>query len=327
MRTIVSANGTGKQTMAKPTNPIKYNFSAGTFEETNLIDGFGLLLMKLSAKMTRPMEYKGLSIVHKMLRTMLPSSRNIETRLFADTKFVFPYGDAYWGILLDNKDRYTPEVENFLLGLKNEDYSFIDCGANYGYMSAIMTSETFGKKPSIAIEADPNTYQVLKDNADINGERFKIMNRAIFSKSGEMVNMCGDKHEARSILDDDGNMHDGNVETLALDDLIDWVNAQGNEKIMLKLDVEGVEIEAMKGAKKLLKKDLIVFYEDHASDKTHEVSQYFMETLGMRVFYPDGNSCVEMKSLQDVQKVKTNSRIGYDFVATVSENWLQHIER
>ena len=309
--------------MSKSASAIKYNFQAGTFAETNLVDGLGLQLMKLSAKMTKPLEYAGLSVAHKFLRTLLPSSRNIETQLLPDTKFVFPYGDAYWGMLLDNSTGYSPEVENFLIRLRDVDYSFIDCGANYGYMSAIMTSDTYGNKPSIAIEADPGTFQVLKDNAAINDNRFEIMNRAIFSKSGEMVNMCGEKHEARSILDDSGKMHDGNVETLALDDVIDWVNAQGKDKVMLKLDVEGVEIDAMKGASQLLKKDLIVFYEDHASDKTHEVSRYFLETLGMRVFYPDVNTCEEIRNLDDVNSVKTNPRIGYDFVATNSQDWLK----
>ncbi|MEM8541311.1 MAG: FkbM family methyltransferase, partial [Pseudomonadota bacterium] len=237
--------------MSKNAPAIQYNFSAGTFKNTSIIDGLGLQLMKLSAKMTKPMEYTGMSVAHRLLRTLLPSNRRIETDLLPGTKFVFPYGDAYWGQLLDNSCGYSDESASFLTAFKEIDYVYIDCGANYGYMSAIMTSDTYGNKPSIAIEADPGTFQILKENADLNQNRFEIMNRAIFSKSGEMVNMCGDKHEARSILDDNGDMHNGNVETLALDDLLDWADAHNTDKIMLKLDVEGVEIEAMKGAAKL----------------------------------------------------------------------------
>ncbi|MEM7213934.1 MAG: FkbM family methyltransferase [Pseudomonadota bacterium] len=311
--------------MSRSTSAIKYNFSAGTFHDTGLVDGIGLQLMKLSAKMTRPMEYAGMSVAHRLLRSVLPSRRRIETELFPDTKFVFPYGDAYWGTLLDNSCLYSPECEEFLMSIRDEDYTFIDCGANYGYMSAIITSDAYGNKPSIAIEADPGTFEILQENAAINDHRFKIMNRAIFSKSGEMVNMSGAKHEARSILDDDGNMHQGNVETLALDDLIDWIKAQGHEKVMLKLDVEGVEIDAMKGATKLLDTELAVFYEDHAADKTHAVSRYFLETLGMRVFYPDGTRCREIRNINDVSDFKVHSHIGYDFIATNSEPWLKTI--
>ncbi|MEM9330515.1 MAG: FkbM family methyltransferase [Pseudomonadota bacterium] len=313
--------------MSKSASAIQYNFSAGTFKNTRLIEGLGLQLMKLSAKMTKPIEYTGMSVAHRLLRTMLPSNRFIEMQMLPDTKFVFPYGDAYWGVLLDNSTGYSPEVENFLMGLKDEEFCFIDCGANYGYMSAIMTSQAYGSKPSIAIEADPDTYKILKANAEINKNRFEIRNRAIFSKSGEMVDMRGTKHEARSILDENGNMQNGNVETLALNDLTTWIEAQGTDKVMLKLDVEGVEIDAMKGAQELLKKDLLVFYEDHASDKSHEVSRYFMETLGMRVFYPDVETCDEIKKLEDIDKVKTNPRIGYDFAATNSPHWLKALQQ
>ena len=311
--------------MTKSAVAIKYNFSDGTFHNTTLVDGFGLQLMKLSAKLTSPLEYTGLSIAQRLLRSVLPSDRNVEAELLPDTKFLFPYGDAYWAILLDNSSTYSPEMEKFLIALKDVDYSFIDCGANYGYMSAIMTSETFGKKPTIAIEADPGTHKILLSNAEVNQQRFETLNRAVFSVSGEMVNMSDAKHEARSILDDDGNVIDGNVETVALDDLFDWVDAQNTELVMLKLDVEGVEIDAMKGAKKLLEKNLVVLFEDHAADLTHETSKYFFETLGMRVFHPEGGSCKEMKSLDDIAAVKTNPRIGYDFVATNSPQWLEKI--
>ncbi|MEM7068139.1 MAG: FkbM family methyltransferase [Pseudomonadota bacterium] len=313
--------------MAKGNTAIKYNFNNGTFADTNLVDGLGLELMKISAKLTSSNGYVGLSIANRFLRTILPSDRNVETQLLPDTKFVFPYGDAYWGMLLDNSTGYCDEVESFLIGLGKIDYTFIDCGANYGYMSALMTSEAYGKKPSIAIEPDPGTYLVLQDNAEINGNRFDLLNRAIYSQSGIMVDMSDAKHEARSILDEDGNVSSGNVETLALDDILDWVDEQKNDLVMLKLDVEGVEIDAMKGATELMKRELIVFYEDHGADKNHEVSQYFMQELGMKVYYPHAKNCHEMKNLEDIAGVKTNSRTGYDFLATKSEKWLEIITR
>ncbi len=311
--------------MTKAAVAIKYDFSEGTFEGTTLVERVGLNLMKLSAKLTSPLTYTGLSHATRILRALLPSDRNIETSLFPDTDFVFPYGDSYWSSLLNNSSGYSPEIESFLLKLRDVEYGFIDCGANYGYMSAIVTSQTFGNKPSIAIEADPETFQILEQNAKINNNRFECLNRAIYSVTGEMVDMSNAKHEARSILRDDGSIIDGNVETVALDDVLDWVEAQGKDKIMLKLDVEGVEIEAMKGAQQLLTKNLVILFEDHASDKVHETSQYFLETLSMRVFYSDGVEFREMTSLDDIKKVKNNPRVGYDFIATKSDEWLDII--
>ncbi len=311
--------------MSKDAVAIQYNFTDGSVHNTTWTEGFGIGLMKLTAKLTSPLEYTGLSLLHRTLRGLLPSTRHIETQLFPDTKFAFPYGDAYWGVLLDNSTFYSPEVENFLIKMRHVDYAFIDCGANYGYMSAIMTSDTYGNKPCIAIEADPGTFKILQQNASLNDDRFEILNRAIFSVSGQMVDMSGAKHEARSILGDSGEVLSGNVETVALDDLLDWVDAQKKDKVMLKLDVEGVEIDAMNGARELLKRNLVIMYEDHASDLAHETSKFFFELPGMRIFYPDGTTCEEMKSLDDIKNVKQNPRVGYDFVATSSPEWLAEI--
>ena len=76
----------------------------------------------------------------------------------------------------------------------------------------------------------------------------------------------------------------GMVETLALDDLGQWRKKNGNKPIILKLDVEGVEIEAMRGAKKLCKKDCMVLFEDHASDRTHESYPFFHGRNGYEDF-------------------------------------------
>lgn len=305
---------------------IKYDFQTGQVSDVGIREGLGVALMRLAAKATRPIDRVGLSIATRVVKTVLPCERVVEAQLSPDTRFEFPYGDAYWGCLLDNAISYSPGCENFLLKMRDIDYAYIDCGANYGYMSALVTSHAYGHKSCIAIEADPDTFKILERNAELNKNRFELMNRAIFSKSGEMVNIYGAKHEARSILDNSGERHDGNVETLALNDLTGWLEKTGKTSVILKLDVEGVEIEAMKGASEFLTKDLLVMYEDHGSDKNHEVSRYFLETLGMQIFDTERGGCCRINSLEELAAIKTNPRVGYDFIATNSNHWLSKIE-
>lgn len=305
---------------------IAHDFKTGTIHDGNIIEKLGMFALKSAAWMTKPISYVGFSKAAGLVRTFLPSKRNVRTMLFDDTAFQYPYGDSYWARLAYNGDVYAKGEEDFLMALRDVDYAYIDCGANFGYMSAIVSSNAFGNKPAIAIEADPNTFTTLKKNAELNHNRFDIRHNAIYSKSGEMVNIHGDKHEARSILDDDGNRADGNVETLALDDLSAWIKQQKTTATLLKLDVEGVEIDAMKGAKALIDDNLAVAYEDHGNDKSNEISQYFMNELGMRIFISEENGCRELFSSQEITAVKTNSRVGYDFIATKSDFWLDKIQ-
>lgn len=306
--------------------PINHNFQSGNIENAELMEKLGMLALRYAGWMTRPIEYVGFSKVAGLVRVFVPSKRKVRTQLFEDTLFEYAYADGYWSRLAYNGDVYARNEEDFLMAMRDVNFAYIDCGANFGYMSSIVSSKAYGKKPAIAIEADPNTFQILENNTKLNQNRFEIRHNAIFSKSGEMVNIHGDKHEARSILNDEGERVSGNVETLALDDLKNWYSKQKAEALILKLDVEGVEIDALKGSTKLLKENTLVMFEDHASDKTHEVSNYLMNTLSMRIYYSEETGCRELKTIEDVAKLKTNPRVGYDFIATKSDFWIKQIE-
>jgi len=299
--------------------PIAHDMNSGSVKDATPLECLGMMALKQAAWMTKPLAYVGFSKAASLVKTFLPSKRSVQTLLYEDTLFEYPYADGYWSRLA--YDTYDKCEEDFLLALRDVDYAYIDCGANYGYMSALVTSNAFGNKPAIAIEADPDTFATLAKNANNNNNRFEIRNNAVFSRSGEMVNIHGHKHEARSILDDNGNRESGSVETLALEDLSGWVKKQGAKALILKLDVEGVEIDAIKGAGKLLNENLLISYEDHGNDKSSEISRYMMETLGMRVFMSRGSGCKELKTLDEINAIKVNSRVGYDFLATGSGFW------
>ena len=53
---------------------------------------------------------------------------------------------------------------------------------------------------------------------------------------------------------------------------------------MLKLDVEGVEEAALRGASEMLARDTLLVYEEQSSDKIHANTRFVTEELGMSVF-------------------------------------------
>ena len=314
--------------MTSPQYPVTYNFRSGSIQDAGTCERIGLELMRIAARILRSVSFVGFSWASRLFRVLFPGHQPIKTVLQDDAIFEFPYGDAYWGRLLCNRELYTQEIDNFLRAIKHVDYDFIDCGANYGYMSVIASSKAYGSKRAIAIEADPHTFELLQTNADHNAKRFDILNKAVFSKGGDIAEIYGTKHEARSILPDGSSGSGNKVETLALDQLLtSWLGKSADKAVIIKLDVEGVEIDAMKGAVKLLERDCLMIFEDHGSDKTHAVTRYFMDELGMQVFASTQSGCEEITDMEYLDHYKTNSRLGYDFIATRSDFWLKAIAK
>ena len=86
-----------------------------------------------------------------LLRTTLPD-RGIQVRLNPDAVFEFPYGDGYWSKLLNRTFSYEDELELLFADSADIDYTLLDCGANYGYWSVLVSSKPFGSHKAIAIE-------------------------------------------------------------------------------------------------------------------------------------------------------------------------------
>ena len=306
---------------------IHHDFSTGRISQVGIIERIGLELMRSAAYILAPLQFFGFSWAARFVRSVFKSNRQIQMRIFDDSVFAYPYGDAYWGVMLYNKRSYAPDVEPYLKLFADIDYAFIDCGANYGYMSVLVSSAEYGAKPSIAIEADPDNYDMTVVNSKLNGKRFDYCHNAVFSESGKKVTLYGTKHEACSILEDVGGTSRGKVETLALDDLGNWLRKKGKSKTILKLDIEGVEIDALKGASEILQHDCLVIYEEHGSEKNNDVSHYLKDRLGMRLFLgsEDRLSMREITSYDEIDALKTNPRRGYDLFAATSEFWIDKL--
>jgi len=304
--------------------PIMYDFASGQVEGGSLSERIGIMLMRIAAKITGYRQFYGFSHLSKMIRFVFPGKNLIQTNMAKDFIFCFPYGDAYWGRLLDNSQKYEADVEALLRLVIDTDYAFIDCGANYGYMSALASSPGLGSKPAIAIEADHESYEILVHNAKINAGRFEPRHNAIYSKSGNTVQIFGDKHESRSIHSDDGQAR-GDTQTLAIDDLKPWIERNKKKHVVIKLDVEGAEIDAVKGAKNVIKGDCMIVYEDHGSDRDHEVSRFLKDQCLMKIFHFDGEIMQEVVDYGTLDAIKKNPRYGYDLIATKSPFWLEKL--
>jgi FkbM family methyltransferase len=303
--------------------PIQFDRASGALEGANLWERTAALALATGSKISSHFSHRGYNLCANLLRKALPE-RDIEIKLNSDAIFEFPYGDGYWSKLLNRSYHYEDELELLFRDSTDVDYTLLDCGANYGYWSVLVSSKPFGSHKAIAIEPSSQNFPKLANNAKINGNRFEAMKCAIGAVRGT-ARLSGTKHEAFSIA---GDQSDGEeVPVIALDNLLDDGKIAPGSKYLIKLDVEGVEIEAMKGGVRLMQGDSVLLCEEHGNDPRHTVSRYILEQTPMKliVYDPRSNRLETVTDLSILNRIKVSSHVGYNVFGTASAFWLDRI--
>jgi len=237
--------------------------------------------------------------------------------IYPDIRFRINVFDGYWVPLFLDDYMYETEIFFLIRSLRTLDYLFIDCGANQGFWGLVVSSNEFGKKPFIAIEAVKKTYSLLAENMKLNNRTFPIVHKAIEEYSGQQVSIKTNLgHADASLHYAHAVRYEEMVETVCIDDLVTQHTALQKDFIILKLDVEGVEIAALKGSRQLLAtKEVLIIYEDHTWDKASKVSDFVLNSLSYKVYYCDEKSEIyEMRSVTDVIDRKIEYGRGYNFM-------------
>ena len=303
--------------------PIQFDRASGVLEGANAWERLAAVALTLGSKVGANFSHRGYNLCANLLRTTLPE-RGIQVRLNPDAVFEFPYGDGYWSKLLNRTFSYEDELELLFRDSADIDYTLLDCGANYGYWSVLVSSKPFGSHKAIAIEPSEQNFPKLANNARVNGNRFEPMKCAIGAARGT-ARLSGTKHEAFSIAGDHAGGEE--VPVIALDNLLDDGKIAASGKFLIKLDVEGVEIEAMKGGARLLQGDSVILCEEHGNDPQHTVSRYILEQTPLKliVYDPRSNRLETVSDLSILNRIKVSTHVGYNVFGTASVFWLDRI--
>src|SRR5260221_5044388 len=312
----------GRSVIALP--PIQFDRATGVLEGANAWERLAALALSSGSKVASNFSHRGYNMCANLLRTTLPE-RDIDIKLNPDATFAFPYGDGYWSKLLNRSFSYENELELLFKDSADVDYTLLDCGANYGYWSVLISSAPYGSHEAIAIEPSSQNFAKLANNATINGNRFEVMKCAIGATRGT-ARLSGTKHEAFSIISraDSGGE---NVPVIALDNLIDDGKVSAGGKHLIKLDVEGVEIEAIRGGTRLLQGDSVLLCEEHGNDPSHTVPRYILKQTPLKliVYDPRSNRLETVTELSILDRIKVSSHVGYNVFGTASPFWQNRI--
>ncbi|TWT65549.1 Methyltransferase domain protein [Crateriforma conspicua] len=136
----------------------------------------------------------------------------------------------------------------FLLHTLRSGDLFVDVGANVGSYT-LLASGVVGAK-SISFEPVPETFQRLTDNALINrlGDRVALHQCGVGAENDEMV-FTSDQNCTNHVLaeNEERKANDVVVPVRRADEVLN-----GMSPVMIKIDVEGYETQALRGATKTL---------------------------------------------------------------------------
>jgi len=303
---------------------IQYDRATGTLTGANLWERLVAVALIAGSKISSLFYHRGYNSCANLLRRTVPS-RRIAITLNPDAVFTFPFSDGYWSKFLNRSFDYEAEFDLLLRDNAHIDYTLLDCGANYGYWSVLASSKPYGAHRAIAIEPSSANLNILGNNAKVNGGRFRVQHAAIGGTRGR-ARLSGTKHEAFSIAGA-SEAPGEDVAVPALDNLIDDGLIAPTGKYIVKLDVEGVETEALRGGTRLIQTDSIFYCEEHGNDPHHTVSRFILnETpLTLVVHDPETNQFVTLNDLKLLDTIKAAAHVGYNVFATSSPFWLERI--
>jgi len=181
-----------------------------------------------------------------------------QSRLIVQKGMTGATGNIYTGL-------HEFEDMSFVLHLLRKNDVMIDVGANIGSYT-ILAGAVVGAK-CFAFEPIPNTFKHLIDNVNINGiyEKVKCYNIGIADKNGILKftsNLDTCNHVVfKNNCEDDANTLD--IPVRKLDGIVPDCNPT-----LIKIDVEGFELQVLKGADKILRSEslLAVIIESFGKD-------------------------------------------------------------
>jgi FkbM family methyltransferase len=160
---------------------------------------------------------------------------------------------------------YERKVKNFIKAHLADFDVFIDAGACIGEYSVWLAK--LGKR-CIAIE--PVNFEAVRRNVALNGleDRVQVLACGLGNKKGRVYFNIPSGLPSSSYMDKDSDK-EPNVDIETLDGLMPRLNIGPNDRVLMKMDVEGMEPELIEGARQFISSQpslILVLYEHFDAD-------------------------------------------------------------
>jgi len=207
-------------------------------------------------------------------------------------------GDDYTSLALKLWGDFEPHTKSFILREMRPGGTFLDLGANVGYFSLLVVHADLSCR-AIAFEPNPEIAARLADSSRENRleNRVQVVVKALSDRAGMVAFGIDAQNSGHSRFALPEHEKVIKVEAVVLDD---WLaaNAANHDIHVIKLDIEGAEMLALRGMRRLLSERrpalVIEGFDDLLREfgSTIDELKSFVQELGYREVMPvyDGNT-------------------------------------
>lgn len=222
-----------------------------------------------------------------------------------------------------------PEVCNVLARVLKEGDCAVDGGANVGFLTVLM-SKLVGETGHVyAFEPGGNNLPKLAANLKLNKcENVSVIDKPLWHKAGEAVQVSEHDHPGYNSVWPDLSKRVTAVRTVTSTTL-EMTLLGRLAPVLIKLDIEGAELFALKGAGTLLtwqKPIIISELNEAAFDRasvTIEELRSFMTERGYNAFmlFEDGNLPSYIPRKSKIITTKMNANVMFSTIEKVQSLW------
>lgn len=255
-----------------------------------------------------------------------PNNSDVLVEVEGGSRLWINLADPYWSRMLIPKYTYEPELLQIFQQLAHFRPTLIDGGANIGYWSIVATSKPFNFPNAIAVEASRSMFARLKRNICANSLPIELLLAAISAEDGQLVVLeRGLNHSGTHIAPDQSNRRmREEVTTVTIDRLFADRPALSAEPAIIKLDVEGAEVDAMRGARRTLEHDSVVLiYEDHGVDRDCAATSWLLTNTNRVILLLQDERMIRIRNVEQLAAEKRDVSRGYNLIAIPAGGELQ----
>ncbi len=210
----------------------------------------------------------------------------VRTELGPGVSFDFPleYGRTHYNLM--NLKAYEHALIRYVsavLAHYSEPFTLLDCGADIGLLSARLVAESWNLRRVIAFEPNSQAFGFLKNNLALLPCTARAHSAAVanFDGRGRLRLPDFDPSKHACFIEPDPS---GAIEVLRIDAL----QLEPEINLLFKIDVEGGELDVLRGAEHTLRaaREVVVVFEAHPRQSARvgidpvEIIQYLRSLIG-----------------------------------------------